>query len=104
MGYIPPPPPPDEAERSFRVLSIGLDAAVSIEDIMAQQNPNRQTPRPPFESRAQQAPKKIAEDHCNIPRPVTGPTTRLPLVCRACGDALPPGAVFCIQCGAKVGE
>ena len=35
-------------------------------------------------------------------RPVTGPTTRLAKHCRACGDELPAGAIYCISCRTKV--
>lgn len=34
--------------------------------------------------------------------PATGPTTRLATYCRACGDELPPDAVYCIICRSKV--
>lgn len=35
-----------------------------------------------------------------IDPPTTGPTTRL--VCWRCSDVLPPGACFCIECGAAL--
>ena len=35
-------------------------------------------------------------------QPVTAPTQRLQRACTACGDALPPDAVFCVACGHEV--
>jgi hypothetical protein len=87
---------------------------------LSQQNTNKQTPRPPFDPRddaAFAARQKEIEDAVTnalkaqarefaksrrIPVPATGPTTRLPTVCRVCGDTLPPGAMFCIECGERV--
>lgn len=36
------------------------------------------------------------------PGAVTGPTERLPRVCRECADVLPDTAAFCVVCGAPV--
>lgn len=32
----------------------------------------------------------------------TGATIKLPISCRECGDTLPPGAAYCISCGARL--
>ncbi len=87
---------------------------------MTYENTNKQTPRPPFVPEAQHEPRRQSRIGTNVnerpegdapterirgedfKRPATGPTTRLPTHCRVCGDELPPGATFCIECGEKV--
>lgn len=96
---------------------------------LAHENTNKQTPRPPIEAqqpprriappiqqldgdawveaeyekrinsltRSQQ--RRIAALNDEPPPVFTGPTTRLVSTCRACGDTLPDGAIFCISCG-----
>ena len=81
---------------------------------MAYENVNKQTPKPSFTPEAQHEPRRLPtqEDQDRFSgnnrkfieseRAVTGSTVRLARHCRACGDALPPNANYCISCRAPV--
>jgi hypothetical protein len=104
---LDPTLPPDAIEFRYGENVVGRIENVSNE------NPNKQTPKPPLHPPSQMTPRPpFTPEEIELPiyidghlvgkAIVTGPTTRLPTICRACGDTLPPGATFCISCGGKV--
>lgn len=116
MGYIPPPPPViEETERYFRAVSGAAEALAALRELLAGE-PDAAIVVPggvivefteitrfgdSQETWMCYACGQVVSNHSPLHLcAATGPTARL--ACRACGNALPPGAAFCIQCGAKV--